>query len=93
MVTDELLAEFKNRMRISHSAENDNLRVILAGSLSAINDMVGSNDINDLSVKELVLERSRYVYNDSLEYFADNFKDEIARVSLRLTLGGASDKS
>ena len=73
--------------------EDDNLRVILASSLSAINDMVGSNDIKDLSVKELVLERSRYVYNDSLEYFADNFKDEIARVSLRLTLGGASDKS
>lgn len=93
MVSDGLLAEFKNRMRISHIAEDENLRVILAGSLTAIKDMVGSNDIEDASVKELVLERSRYVYNDSLEYFADNFKDEIARVSLRLTLGGASDKN
>uniref|UniRef100_UPI0010204F69 hypothetical protein n=1 Tax=Bacillus albus TaxID=2026189 RepID=UPI0010204F69 len=32
---------------------------------------------NDEAFKELVFERSRYVYNDALEYFDKNFLSQI----------------
>lgn len=34
-IPDEILGEFKARMKISHSAEDDNLRNILYSSLAA----------------------------------------------------------
>lgn len=83
---DELLIAFKKRMRISHDSENDNLIFMLESSISAIKNLVGSADTSDSRIKELILERARYIYNDSLEFFEENFQNEIARVSLHLTM-------
>lgn len=82
MISDEILKEFKERMHLGNH-EDDNLRRILSASNKALIRSCGTYDINtDESFKELVFERSRYVYNDALEYFNDNFISEINSLSI-----------
>jgi len=76
-ITDEILNEFKERMHFGDN-EDKNLRRILSASNKALLRACGDYDIaTDESFKELVFERSRYVYNDALEYFNTNFLSEI----------------
>lgn len=82
MEDKELLDAFKSRMRIFHDVEDENLETILEGSIRAIKRLCGSDDLTEPSIKELVMERSRYVYNDSLEFFNENFLSELLSVSL-----------
>lgn len=85
MVTDELLTEFKERMRITHKSEDDNLKRLLSFSIADINAKCGDFEIEaNLRAKELVFERTRYVYNDALEFFEDNFLSEITSLGLSL---------
>ena len=71
---DELLKEFKQRMHIFHSSEDESLKQILNKSYIAIQSICGSFDIEDSSIgQELVMERSRYVYNEQLQFFHKNF--------------------
>lgn len=79
---EQLLKDFKMRMRIFHDAEDDNLKNILSSSMVAIKRWCGSDDVTKPEIKELVMERSRYVYNDSLEFFNENFLSELMVVSL-----------
>lgn len=79
---EQLLKDFKMRMRIFHEAEDENLKNILSSSMVAIKRWCGSDDVTKPEIKELVMERSRYVYNDSLEFFNDNFLSELMAVSL-----------
>lgn len=77
VISNEILQQFKDRMRLGDD-EDDNLRRILFASNKALIKDCGSYDINkDETFKELVFERSRYVYNDALEYFSENFLTEI----------------
>lgn len=76
-ITDEILKEYKDRMHLGDD-EDENLRRILSASNTALKRMCGEYDISiDEEFKELVFERSRYVYNDALEYFDDNFLSNI----------------
>lgn len=71
---EDLLVEFKSRMHIFHSSEDESLTQMLKLSYLAIQSICGSFDVNDNSVgRELVLERSRYVYNEQLQFFHKNF--------------------
>lgn len=79
---ETLLADFKSRMRIFHKSEDGNLKNILESSKVAIKRWCGSDDVTQPDIRELVLERSRYVYNDSLEFFNENFLSELMAVSL-----------
>lgn len=83
-IADNILKEFKDRMKISHDSEDDNLKRLLSSSLSALNHSCGSFDFDCVLGKELVFERARYAYNDSLEFFADNFLTEIINLSFFL---------
>lgn len=88
-ITDQLLQEFKDRLHISHSSEDDNLKRLLSFSVSAIKSSCGEFDIygtseTDNRAKELVFERTRYAYNDALEYFQENFISEITSLGLSL---------
>ncbi len=88
-ITQELLKEFKDRMHISHNSEDDNLKRLLSFSIKAIKASCGDFDIygekdTDERAKELVFERTRYVYNDTLEYFVGNFISEITSLGLSL---------
>lgn len=85
MIDNDTLNEFKQRMRISHSVEDNNLKNILEMSYVDIQARCGEFDINKYKRgRELVFERSRYVYNDSLEFFEDNFLSEITSIGLEL---------
>ena len=85
-ITTELLTEFKQRMRLSDD-EDLNLTRILNASEKALIRACGSHDINtEETFKELVFERSRYVYNDALEYFNTNFSSEINSLSISKAL-------
>lgn len=82
------LEVFKKRMKIFGSSEDENLQSILSASFLRINQLIGTYDpADDLNFIELVFERSRYAYNDSLEYFEGNFQPFFLDYSLR-NLGG-----
>lgn len=76
-ITPEVLIQFKDRMRLGDH-EDENLERILSASNEALKRSCGDYDVNtDETFKELVFERSRYVYNDALEFFNANFSSEI----------------
>lgn len=86
VISQKILIEFKDRMKIS-SDEDDNLTRILKASVEDLQDVCGDYDINTSErFKELVFERSRYVYNDVLEYFDENFLSQIVKLSLAKAL-------
>lgn len=77
VILNEILQEFKDRMHLGDE-EDDNLKRILSTSNKALLRACGNYDLNkDEEFKELVFERSRYVYNDALEYFDKNFLSQI----------------
>lgn len=92
-VSDELLTAFKERMRIFHDVEDDNLKRILAGSQVALSERFGLPVEVIGSGQELILERSRYVYNDKLELFESAFAGELNRFAFVHTLKGFDDES
>ncbi|WP_217588827.1 phage gp6-like head-tail connector protein [Lentibacillus saliphilus] len=78
-------------MRITHSGEDDNLKRLLSFSVSALKGDCGPFDINgttdiDNRAKELVFERTRYVYNDALEFFENNFLSDITGLGLDIEM-------
>jgi len=90
---DQLLKDFKGRMRIFHDADDENLKNILESSRVAIERWCGSSDVEKAEIRELVIERSRYVFNDSLEFFNENFQSELMAVSLaNYSEGAESDE-
>ncbi|MDA2383060.1 hypothetical protein PDN41_14945 [Bacillus cereus] len=77
VISDEIIQQFKDRMHLGDD-EDANLKRILFASNEALLKVCGLYDINkDETFKELVFERSRYAYNDALEYFTKNFLTEI----------------
>lgn len=86
MITPEILQEFKDRMHFGDD-EDDNLTRILKASEVDLQRVCGDYDINtNESFKELIFERSRYVYNDALEYFHQNFLTQINNLSVAKAL-------
>lgn len=76
-ISPELINEFKERMHLGDH-EDKHLGRILSASEAALKRECGDYDIYiDETFKELVFERSRYVYNDALEYFHTNFLSQI----------------
>ncbi|MDN4525326.1 hypothetical protein [Fictibacillus fluitans] len=71
-------------MHITHD-EDDNLKRLLSFSIAAIRRMCGPFDIEkNESAKELVFERTRYLYGDALEYFNENFLSDINSLALSI---------
>ena len=77
-----LLEPFKERMKIFHSGEDNNLSRMLESSEANIFSLVGSQRPTEPRVRELILERARYVYNDQVEFFYDNFRGDLMALSL-----------
>lgn len=80
-ITSEIVEEFKLRMHLDDD-EDGNLQGLLERSVAALKRACGDYDLSDPVFKELVFERSRYVYNDALEYFSTNFLTEINNLML-----------
>ncbi|RWS44117.1 hypothetical protein EKA14_10330 [Bacillus mycoides] len=86
VISNEILQQFKERMRLGDE-EDDNLKRILSTSNKDLIRVCGDYDLtNDEVFKELVFERSRYVYNDALEYFDKNFLSQINSLSIEKAL-------
>ncbi|MGY3766941.1 phage gp6-like head-tail connector protein [Vagococcus vulneris] len=88
---EELVKEFKERMKIFHDSENAEIERSLLASRASIKRMIGSDDITIPEIKELVIERSRYAYNDSLEFFEENFQSNIIGVMLEVAIENEDD--
>jgi len=82
IITQEILQQFKDRMHID-DGEDVNLLRILKASHEDLISICGPYDIDtNERFKELVFERSRYAYNDALEYFYTNFLTQINNLNL-----------
>lgn len=85
-ISTYVLIEFKDRMHLSDN-EDANLIRILNASNAELMRVCGEHDIEtDEVFKELVFERSRYVYNDALEYFNTNFLSQITSLGIAKAL-------
>lgn len=97
-VSNELITEFKQRMHFSHSSEDDNLSRLLSFSITAIKGMIGDkvnideNTAVNQMARELVIERTRYAYNEALEYFIENFSRDISTAQLAYALEEIPDE-
>ena len=79
------LNEFKARMRIFHESEDYDIIQQLEDSKAAIIALIGEfNPAEFAQGKELIFERTRYVRNEALEYFNDNFQSLILDASIEL---------
>lgn len=77
--------EFKARFRIFHSSEDSDIGEQLESSFADIKSIIGEFDPTKYEKgKELVFERTRYLRNESLEYFYDNFQTMIMDASIDL---------
>ncbi|EGO2806215.1 hypothetical protein DW622_04950 [Enterococcus faecalis] len=72
-------------MKIFGTSEDESLTEILAASFLRLDSLINPvKPESDLTFIELVFERSRYSYNDSLEFFETNFQPDILAQSLKL---------
>lgn len=84
MITGKHLSIAKNTLKIFHTAEDEHIRRLLESSYNVLKEQVGDFDIDtDNLGSELVYERVRYMYNDALEYFEDNFRTQIVELSIK----------
>jgi hypothetical protein len=82
----KIIEQFKERMHLD-GGEDENLMRILTASNEELVRVCGAYDINTSETfKELVFERSRYVYNDALEYFNTNFLNQINSLGIEKAL-------
>ncbi|WP_461240655.1 head-tail connector protein [Paucilactobacillus sp. N302-9] len=79
----DLLQGVKDRLHIFNTAQDDDLQSSINASVDAIKQITGFTDETDTEFIELVNERVRYSYNDSLEYFEDNFSSRLMSLSLK----------
>ena len=91
-ITPEIVTEFMTRMRLDDS-EDGNLERILKASYSDLRRICGDYDMTDDVFKELVFERSRYAYNDALEYFYTNFLTQLNNLNISKALEGDPDEA
>lgn len=81
----KFIDEYKRRFRIFHSSEDDDIGEQLESSFADLKSIIGDFEPNKFfKGKELVFERTRYLRNESLEYFYDNFQTMIMDASIDL---------
>ncbi|MDK7928849.1 phage gp6-like head-tail connector protein [Staphylococcus hominis] len=83
MITQNHVEEMKRRLKIFHTFEDAHLKSLLEQSYEDIKHRCQEFDMDkDIRGAELVYERTRYAYNDSLEFFHDNFLGQITSFAL-----------
>lgn len=82
MITSDHVEEFKNRNRIFYDIEDDRIESDLKMSYEDIKSKCGDFDMNNVIGRELVYERTRYVFNDKLEEFHNNFLSNIVQFQI-----------
>ncbi|UXR53565.1 phage gp6-like head-tail connector protein [Staphylococcus simulans] len=83
MITQNHVKEMKRRLKIFHTFEDEHIQSLLEQSYEDIKYRCQEFDMNENKRgAELVYERTRYAYNDSLEFFHDNFLSQITSFAL-----------
>ncbi|NHM77169.1 hypothetical protein BU649_10380 [Staphylococcus chromogenes] len=83
MITQNHVEEMKRRLKIFHTFENEHIQSLLEQSYEDIKHRCQEFDMNENKRgSELVYERTRYAYNDSLEFFHENFLGQITSFAL-----------
>jgi hypothetical protein len=85
-ITSDILHDFKERMHLGDEEDNNLIRILTASNEALIKACGDYNIQADETFKELVFERSRYVYNDALEYFNTNFLSQINSLGVEKAL-------
>ena len=81
-----LLERLKERLKITWDDEDILLINILERAEKSLNALMGVELNYNIPgpAQELLLERCRYDYNNALEYFEQNFAQEILRLQLQV---------
>lgn len=93
IITSDVVEQFKKRMRIYHDTEDDSLADILESSFIVVKNLCGEFDMKNPEGRELVFERARYVYWDSVEFFEENFQKRIHSFGYTLAFEEVGDSS
>lgn len=92
MISKEIVEEFKRRLRITHSSEDEMITSLLNQSYTDIQYKCGHFNLDEnIRGKELVIERTRYLYHDAVEYFEDRFVNQIHSLGIELSEIGSDD--
>lgn len=84
-IIDDLLIELKDKLQITWEDEstNRNLTKMLKRGMKYFNEFGKEFKFEeDSTERELLLERCRYIWNNSLDDFETNFHAEISRLIL-----------
>lgn len=82
-----LLPELKEELNITWDDEDTKLIRQLNQGAKAIQRMIGSTELDfmeDDKPKELLFNYVRYLRNHVIEYFNENFRDDLTSLSLEL---------
>lgn len=83
------LADVKAHLHIFHSVEDDYLQSLLKQSQLAVARMTGVSEGDEYD--ELVLNRIRYAYNDSLDEFEERYQSVLLGLSTQLLADDEGD--
>ncbi|EKS8373193.1 hypothetical protein P4418_02815 [Bacillus thuringiensis] len=86
---DNLLQELKDVLKITWNEEDASLiKLLEKGETYLLGLTNASFDFSkELTPKDLLLERCRYVYNNVGDEFEKNYKSELSRLILDVALG------
>lgn len=79
-----LLQEVKAYLKITWDDEDFHIQNIINRSKARLNELVGAELDFDSSglAQDLLLDYCRYSYNNAVEYFEENFREQILRLQL-----------
>lgn len=81
-MSENSLAEVKDRLNIFHSTEDEKLKLMVESSIASLKDLIPNTSEADSRFKTLVYERVLYMYNDQLAFFESNYQAEILNLSI-----------
>lgn len=83
-----MLEELKDYLKITWDNENDYLQNIITRGKNYLNDSTGVKlDFEEEGQhKTLLLDYCRYYYNNAIEYFKENFAQEILQLQLKVAI-------
>ncbi len=85
MITQDLIDEFKSYEKLDdYTSDDENIKKMLERSYEAIKHQCGEFTFDNELGKDLVFSRTRYAYQDLLEYFNDNYREDIIMLGISL---------
>lgn len=80
-----MLQELKDYLKITWDNEDDYLQSIINRGQEYLKDLTGTEIEfdNEGPAKSLLLDYCRYYYNNAVEYFIENFRNDIVRLQYK----------